>query len=288
MNNFLEIFYHVTGKDVRSYLPHNDYAVEILQTWSDGGHFLIKDSIFPIQTSGIYVINSMDTHCSKPIDVDHYVRNKIVIDYDYFIQLTFSLGLKEQITDILKKGGQCFLPTLTSEKLFYKIDQIFLQAYEISVSESSFHLAKLCHIVIEMLLILLEQIPSYDISSQARSNPTEKLLNMITSYINETPNYELSLDQMSSDLHISKSSICHLFKKHTGIPVIQYANNLRISQAKKLLTTTTLKIQEISSMLGYSNCTVFCKTFKKYTGTSPQKYRCNDHHVSESSFLKMD
>lgn len=288
MDNFLEIFYHATGKDVRSYLPHNDYAVEILQTWSEGGHFLIKDSIFPIQTSAIYIINGMDTHCSKPIDVDNYVRNKFVISFDYFFQVTAPLDLKGQTTYILEKGGQCFLPGASSEKLFYKIDQLFLQAYEISVSENPFRLAKLCNILIEMLLILFEKIPTYDMLKQNRNNPTEQLLNMITSYINEAQDYELSLDQMSSDLHMSKSSICHLFKKYTGIPVIQYANNLRMSQAKKLLTTTNLKVNEISSMLGFSSCTVFCKTFKKHTGTSPQKYRCSDHHFSESVFTKMD
>lgn len=288
MDSFLEIFYQDRGKDIRSYLPHNDYAVEILQTWSEGGHFLIKDCIFPIQTAGVYIINAMDTHCSKPIEIEKYVRSKFIISYDYFLQIASLLNLEEQTSYILEKGGQCFPPVPPYEKHFYRIDQLFQQAHEISVHESPFRSAKLCHILTEMLLILFEKIPTYDISKQNRTSPTERQLNIITAYINKAQNCELSLDRISSDLHMSKSSVCHLFKKHTGIPVIQYANNLRMSRAKKLLATTNLKIHEISSMLGFSSCTVFCKTFKKHTGISPQKYRCDDYHVSESAFPKMD
>lgn len=292
MDNFIEVDYHATGRDIRSYQPHNDYAVEILQPWSDGGYFLIKDCIFPIQTSGIYVINGMDTHCSNPKDADNYVRNKIVVSYDYFFQVTEPLSLVPQITAILEKGGLCFLPSHSPEQSFYKIDYLFRRAHEIFLSGNPYRVAKLCHILIEMLLIIVEEIPSYDLSKQTQDNRTEHLLNMITSYINESinesQNYELSLDKMCADLHMSKSWICHLFKKHTGIPIIQYANNLRISQAKKLLTTTNLKVHEISGMLGFSGDTVFCKTFKKYTGISPQKYRCDGHHFSEPAFIKLE
>lgn len=284
MENFIEIDYHATGRDIRSYQPHNDYAVEILQTWSEGGYFLIKDCIFPIQTSGIYVINGMDTHCSNPKDADKYVRNKIVVSHSYFFQVTEPLAMEKETASILEKGGLCFLPSPSSEKSFYRIDHLFRRAHELFISENPYRIAKICHILIEMLLILFEDIPSYDVSKQTNENRTERLLNMITSYINESRDYELSLDQMSADLHMSKSWICHLFKKYTGIPIIQYANNLRISQAKKLLATTNLKIREISGMLGFSSDTVFCKTFKKYTGISPQKYRCDGHQFSERQY----
>lgn len=288
MDSFIEVDYHATGRDIRSYQPHNDYAVEILQTWSEGGYFLIKDCIFPIQTAGIYIINGMDTHCSNPSDADQYVRNKFVISHSYFLQAAELLFMEKQTSAVLEKGGLCFLPSPSSDQSFYKVDHLFKRAHEIFLSDHPYRIAKICHILIEMLLIIFENITSYDISKQTKDNRTERLLNMITSYINESQNYELSLDRMSADLHMSKSCICHLFKKHTGIPIIQYANNLRISQAKKLLTTTNLKVYEISGMLGFSGDTVFCKTFKKYTGISPQKYRCDGHHFSEPAFMKLE
>jgi AraC-like DNA-binding protein len=288
MNNFIEADYHATGRDIRSYLPHNDYAVEILQTWSEGGHFLIKDRIYPIQTSGIYIINSMDTHCSKPIDVNKYVRNKIVVAHDYFFHVMETLSLEEQTSSILENGGLCFLPVPSCEKQLYKIDHLFQRAYEVFLSENPYRIARLCQIMVEILLIIFEEVPSYDVSIQTKGRQPEHLLNLIISYINESQNYELSLDQMAGDLHMSKSWICHMFKKHTGIPIMQYANDLRMSQAKKLLTTTNLKVHEISAMLGFSSSTVFCKTFRKYTGISPQKYRCDGHHYSVPMFIKMD
>lgn len=288
MNHFLELNYHMTGRDIRSFLPHNDYAVEILQTWSDGGHFLIKDHIFPIQTSGIYIIDAMDTHCSKPADINTYSRNKIIVAQDYFLKVAEAAGLQEQAAHMLKNGGQCFLPVSSSEKALYKIDRLFQKAYNLFLDEAPYLETKLCHILIEILLILLEEVPPYNVLEPAKNNQTEYLLNMITSYINDTHSYELSLDKMCSDLHMSKSSICHLFKKHTDIPVMQYANNLRMSQAKKLLTTTNLKTYEIAAMLGFSSSTVFCKTFKKYTGIPPQKYRNDGYHLSEPRLTQIE
>ena len=98
---------------------------------------------------------------------------------------------------------------------------------------------------------------------------------MITEYINEhASTWEaLSLEEMSNNLHISRSYISHLFKRTTGQPLMQFIAERRIAESKKLLINTDMKVQEISERLNYSNSTVFCKTFKKIVGKTPNEYR---------------
>ncbi|MCB5239586.1 helix-turn-helix domain-containing protein [Niallia circulans] len=51
----------------------------------------------------------------------------------------------------------------------------------------------------------------------------------------------------------------------------------------KLLSTTNLKIGEISAQVGYENTTYFIRTFKKMYGIPPNKYRqkLNSPHIAE-------
>ena len=58
-----------------------------------------------------------------------------------------------------------------------------------------------------------------------------------------------------------------------GKTIIQYKNELRIAEAKKLLLSTNLKIFEISDMLDFQHCTIFNKYFKEMVGCTPKKYR---------------
>ena len=45
------------------------------------------------------------------------------------------------------------------------------------------------------------------------------------------------------------------------------------TNAKKLLTTTDISINEISLKTGFNDYFYFLKTFKKYTGHTPSEYR---------------
>lgn len=64
-----------------------------------------------------------------------------------------------------------------------------------------------------------------------------------------------------------------LFKEATGVGLLDYINQVRIEEAKKLLAQTELRMEDVSERVGYSNISTFLRVFKKYTGTTPGKYR---------------
>jgi transcriptional regulator GlxA family with amidase domain len=63
------------------------------------------------------------------------------------------------------------------------------------------------------------------------------------------------------------------FKAATGSPLIQYLQNLRIEQAKRLLETGALPVEEISAEVGYADVSFFRRLFKRLTGLRPNEYR---------------
>ncbi|MFO7188205.1 MAG: helix-turn-helix transcriptional regulator [Pseudomonadota bacterium] len=63
------------------------------------------------------------------------------------------------------------------------------------------------------------------------------------------------------------------FKTATGTTLIEYLQNLRVEEAKKLLETTELPAEEISAQVGYEDGSFFRRLFKRSTGLTPGQYR---------------
>jgi AraC-like DNA-binding protein len=87
---------------------------------------------------------------------------------------------------------------------------------------------------------------------------------------------ELSLSILEDELHLSKYYISHLFGDKLGIRFNDYINSLRISEACRLLRTTSLSITEISEVSGFGTLRTFNRAFIKQLGTSPSEYRKNN------------
>ena len=66
--------------------------------------------------------------------------------------------------------------------------------------------------------------------------------------------------------------VSNLLKKETGSTFSELLLKLRMERAVMLLNGTTLSIEEIAAMLGYSNSSNFYKAFKAYYGTSPREH----------------
>ena len=55
--------------------------------------------------------------------------------------------------------------------------------------------------------------------------------------------------------------------------LVNYLNELRLSRAAMLLTTTDTPVIEIAGMSGFNNISNFNRAFKMYYDTTPSKYR---------------
>lgn len=63
-----------------------------------------------------------------------------------------------------------------------------------------------------------------------------------------------------------------LLSKETGRTFSEILLEKRMEHAVLLMRNTTLPLEEISAMLGYSNHSNFYKAFKAHYGTTPREY----------------
>ncbi len=89
---------------------------------------------------------------------------------------------------------------------------------------------------------------------------------------------DLTLADLSRAAGMSPKYFCRLFRAMTHRTPIDYLNYYRAEQASFLLASTDLPITEISLECGYSDSSYFIRSFKKFKGTTPRKYRNGNHH----------
>ncbi|HRX58178.1 MAG TPA: helix-turn-helix domain-containing protein [Eubacteriales bacterium] len=92
-------------------------------------------------------------------------------------------------------------------------------------------------------------------------------------YINKNINRKLTLEQIAGAVGISRTHLCAIFKKETGKTLISYFTERKITEAKRLLSTTDMPLGAIGEYLGYSSQSHFQKVFRDFAGETPLAFR---------------
>ncbi len=89
---------------------------------------------------------------------------------------------------------------------------------------------------------------------------------------------KLTLTELAERTYVSQWYLSKLLNKFTGKSFSDLLNQTRVEKAEKLLRDPSLKIHEISEMLGFNDVTHFSHIFKKYKQVSPNEYRNGIYH----------
>ncbi len=81
------------------------------------------------------------------------------------------------------------------------------------------------------------------------------------------------LSDVAQQFDMSVRSFNRRFKNATGNTPLHYLQQTRIENAKDLLKTSNLSLQEISEQVGYQDLAHFNRLFKRLLSTSPNQYR---------------
>lgn len=72
---------------------------------------------------------------------------------------------------------------------------------------------------------------------------------------------------------LTERSFLRRFKRATGQSPLEYVQTLRIEEAKQLLETSAMPLDEIAAEVGYSEPSAFRHLFRKLVGVTPSAYR---------------
>ena len=95
---------------------------------------------------------------------------------------------------------------------------------------------------------------------------------------------DLTLEDMASAASMSVYHFARVFREQVGVPPATYLAALRLTEAKRLLTQTSLSVTNICYQVGYTSVGTFTSRFTQLVGVSPGQFRAA--HL-EASWLEL-
>lgn len=109
--------------------------------------------------------------------------------------------------------------------------------------------------------------------SESSGNNIHPKVKKCVKYINLHFAEPINKNSISEKLDISPDYLTKLFHKDVGVPFVSYLNRVRIEEAKKMLSSSSLSLAEIIDKAGFGTMQHFFKQFKRHTGTTPDEFR---------------
>ena len=121
-----------------------------------------------------------------------------------------------------------------------------------------------------IIFILLSRFLKY---ATPRSGVSDSRIQQSLAYIRNNVRGHVSVAALASMACMSKDHYIRTFKKETGETPNAYITKRRMEAAELLLITTDAPVKAVADKLGYDDYSYFNKTFKRYSGVTPQQYR---------------
>lgn len=277
-------FFYFFDYDDRSYsinmeFQHFHQFYELCIFLDQSANHIIEGDIFDLQFADIVALKPSLLHKTQ---YPHGSPKKRLI-------INFSLPLDQEgiaadlsaLFSIFEKPVPIYRFEGTyKEDLFKTLNDIFI----ISKKKSPINNLLIHTKFMEFLTkIYLYQDQNVYVVHSSGDNLTNKIYT-ITSYIHEHYSMPLSLEFLASRFFISSYYLSHQFKRITGFTLNSYIQMTRIRNAQQLLLSTDTRITDISDSCGFASFSQFNRTFHKYCGLSPSKYRIDKGAKSMVSF----
>lgn len=196
-------------------------------------------------------------------DIIHYTGTKQNIEYtcliisaDYCRRLGFNIERME------------YTPIIKNDKISCLIKQLATIYFDDSLK---FRIAKVNKTLLEILIELNENHSAQRVEYVSENKHYDDV-KAVMKYIRENFSEKITLDNISKAVYIDKYAICREFKKVTGQTVIEYANNYRCIKAAEFISQGA-NVTRAAADCGFENLSFFTKTFKRYMGSLPSRYK---------------
>ncbi len=156
----------------------------------------------------------------------------------------------------------------------YEIDYLFKSVFnEFIKKQQNCQLILKSHLMNILNLLLVSPENTIKRINTRSFEHNYEIIKCSQNYIDNNLHKDLTLLDLAERCGVSKNFYCKIFKSIIGLSPFDYIIQSRMNTAKRLLTTTNMKISAISIMCGINNITYFHKLFKKHVNMTPANFR---------------
>ena len=140
----------------------------------------------------------------------------------------------------------------------------------------------------EFFLMLLRDMDAQEQQLLSVMNVEEypdPLINDIINYLRAHITENVTISELCSVYHYSRTFLCNRFVAVTGKTINHFLTELKIDAAKSIIRdekTANIHISQIANVLNFSSPSYFSYVFKKATGMSPAEYAVSVRHYESN------
>lgn len=245
---------------------HSDY--EIYYLFSGERSYFIKDTVYPVHSGDLVLIDSNVVHKTSELGAPDHER--IVL---YFAPPFFEAYPPEERDLLLTPFSQDFpLVRLNLQERLRVEELLGSLLVELNEKPPGYRL-HVQHMTGELLLFTARSFRLRGSRPEFELTPVQHKISEIVRHINLHFSEPLELCGLARRFFISKSHLSRVFKESTGFGFAEYVNIVRVREAERLLRETDHSITAVSGLTGFDNFSHFGKMFKRLSGLSPRAYR---------------
>jgi AraC-like DNA-binding protein len=262
---------------------HHHNVNELLFIIDGKGELTLEDHRLPVRKSDLILVKSNEDHViiDEPSDLLHlycvYFSDEVLRDQqggDVLSQFIQELDVNRRRISTLYNPYFFHLPQFFREIMFEQNNP----------TEESPLLMRL--IFVETLIRIKRFLQSNLNPSVLEANslsPTERSVFSVIQYMEKNYYRNLVLEELAAMVPLGTRQFTRIFKKLTNMNFKEYIQELRINEAKRLLSTRQKGIKSVCFEVGFEDLSHFYRVFRKFTGTTPKNYVLNSRALSSAA-----
>ena len=246
------------------------------------GYHVIEDTVVKAKKGDVFIVPPGRRHAirgGRTVDV-HYIHLSPKFFEQYFermVELPTFLSLFE-IEPLMRVNGSTYRHLYLEDEQLKKVTTL-IESLEFKWQYDPASKLIVEGFILVILTIFCREYEKLRITVGKNASNDQFFMDSI-SYIIENYHTNITIDELAHASNLSRTSYIKRFRESTGKSPKQFITGLRISAAKKLLSTER-SISKIAEDCGFYDASHFIKIFERVTGMSPVAFR--NSNVGESA-----
>ena len=232
--------------------------------------FVINDDVFKVSSGTCFIIPEMEKHKMLPLNENGLLCYELKFNINDSFLKAHLLNAPKPIKDSVTLNN--LLTYIVDNRTSHNEQNVKDIEYILTTIILSFFIRN----------IYYEDKDSTRIITKGYNDVTRAIL----VYIEKNFSYSFSLQTLGDRINYNKNYLCYVFKKDTGISIVNYLNFIRIRQSIIFFAFYSQDVYTASLSVGFSNLSHFSRTFRSFVGIAPRDFRRAFLHLGQQEVSK--